>query len=397
MTDLRLLFAAPCCLLDRSSGAAQSVLQLLQRLPARGIAVEILGATLFDTQAGAQGLEAMIQPSAAAPGDWLRIRRGGLEHVLLRSRHWRRGQFTALEEARFEARFRRLLQRERPDALLLYGGMVLERLLLHEARRQGLATLFYLANPSYRDPIAFRDVAQVVTDTAATAELYRARHGLQPTAIGKILDPAAVRPAARQPATITFVNPSPEKGAALVVALARRCRELLPEARFLVVESRGRWAPLLERLEVEPEQLAPVELLPLQDDMRPVFARTRVLLLPSYWHESGSRLALEAVLNGIPVLAAAHGGIAEVLDGAGELIAIPQATRDQPLQLPQAEVLEPWLAALQRLLRDPVAEAAATARALEVAARYDPEATVSRFEAALRQAVASVGGGAARA
>lgn len=306
----------------------------------------------------------------------------------MRSHHWRRDRFTALEEARFEARFRRLLQRERPDALLLYGGMVLERLLLHEARRQGLATLFYLANPTYGDPIAFCDVGQVVTDTAATAELYRARHGLQPTAIGKILEPAAVRPAARNPIAITFVNPSPEKGAALVVALARRCRLELPEARFLVVQSRGRWAPLLQHLEVTSQQLAPVELLPPQSDMRPVFARTRVLLLPTYWHESGSRLALEALLNGIPVLAAAHGGFSELLEEAGALIEIPEATRRAPLQLPCDAVLEPWFEALKRLLRDPVAEAAARARAEQAAARYDPEATVSRFEAALRQAVA---------
>lgn len=82
MIPLKLLFAAPCCLLDSSSGAAQSVRQLLQRLPARGMAVQILGATLFDTQAAAQALQEQVASAAAAPGDWIRIRGGGLEHVL---------------------------------------------------------------------------------------------------------------------------------------------------------------------------------------------------------------------------------------------------------------------------------------------------------------------------
>ena len=42
-------------------------------------------------------------------------------------------------------------------------------------------------------------------------------------------------------------------------------------------------------------------------DMRAVFARSRVLLMPSVWEESFGRTALEAQLNGLPVLASDRG------------------------------------------------------------------------------------------
>jgi hypothetical protein len=44
-----------------------------------------------------------------------------------------------------------------------------------------------------------------------------------------------------------------------------------------------------------------IEWIPFQDDIREVMKRTRVLLVPSYY-ESFGRVAIEAMVNGIPVL-----------------------------------------------------------------------------------------------
>ena len=89
---------------------------------------------------------------------------------------------------------------------------------------------------------------------------------------------------------ITLVNANLNKGVLQFLELARR----LPSRKFLGV------LPYYGELQVPP---APdnVEWIPFSDDIRDVLKRTRVLLLPSYY-ESFGRIAVEALLNGIPVL-----------------------------------------------------------------------------------------------
>ena len=48
------------------------------------------------------------------------------------------------------------------------------------------------------------------------------------------------------------------------------------------------------------------------DDIDDLFSNIRVLLLFSIWHESGSRLILEAYARGIPVIAFQTGGNSEL-------------------------------------------------------------------------------------
>lgn len=184
--------------------------------------------------------------------------------------------------------------------------------------------------------------------------------------------------AERRPQRITFVNPIQVKGASLVVGLARLCLERLPEARFLVVESRGRWAPWLQGLGLTPADLPNVDVWPYQSDMRAVYAQSQVVLMPSYWHESAGMVALEALMNGIPVLASDHGGLGETLRGGAELLHIPPELR-QSSAIPPVAVLEPWLAALTRLLRQPQEYAAAAERARAVGTGYSNAAGVERF------------------
>ncbi|PCR90101.1 glycosyltransferase family 4 protein [Natrinema ejinorense] len=51
-----------------------------------------------------------------------------------------------------------------------------------------------------------------------------------------------------------------------------------------------------------------------------VYAKTGVLLVPSVWEETFGRVVLEAMWNGIPVVASHRGGIPEACGGAGLLV-----------------------------------------------------------------------------
>ena len=56
-----------------------------------------------------------------------------------------------------------------------------------------------------------------------------------------------------------------------------------------------------------------LSILPAVDDIDNLFSNIRVLLLFSIWHESGSRLILEAYARGIPVIAFQTGGNKEFM------------------------------------------------------------------------------------
>lgn len=109
---------------------------------------------------------------------------------------------------------------------------------------------------------------------------------------------------------VTLINCNVEKGGRVLEALARR----MPDTEFLAV--RGAYG----------EQILPdlpnVEIVEHVDgaEMRErVFARTRVLLMPSSY-ESWGRAGVEALASGIPVVAHPTPGLCESLGEAGVFV-----------------------------------------------------------------------------
>ena len=68
-------------------------------------------------------------------------------------------------------------------------------------------------------------------------------------------------------------------------------------------------------------RLANVELVERSDDMSPIYASTRVLLVPSQWEaETWGRVVSEAQFSGIPVLASDRGALPETVGAGGAII-----------------------------------------------------------------------------
>jgi amino acid adenylation domain-containing protein len=153
---------------------------------------------------------------------------------------------------------------------------------------------------------------------------------------------------------VTLVNPSAVKGISIFLDLARR----LPETPFAAVPTWGTTAADRAALKALPN----VTLLPPSEDIHEIFARTRILLVPSLWAEAFGGICVEAMLCGIPVLASAVGGLPEAMLGVPDLLPVRPIERyeerldDRGIPVPEIPPQDggPWLAALRELLADRV-------------------------------------------
>lgn len=151
---------------------------------------------------------------------------------------------------------------------------------------------------------------------------------------------------------ITLNGSPPAKGADVVAKIAAR----LPGLPFLVVKAARYVADLR----------GPNITLINRTDPREVYARTRILLMPSTM-ESYGRVGVEAMLSGIPVLASPLPGMREAYGDAATYI--------------RREDIDRWVREIRRL-SDLAAYAAASAKATAHTASLLYAGNLTEFEAA---------------
>jgi surfactin synthase thioesterase subunit/glycosyltransferase involved in cell wall biosynthesis len=186
---------------------------------------------------------------------------------------------------------------------------------------------------------------------------------------------------------VTMANPCAVKGIDIFLALA----DAFPETRFAAVPTWGTTAQDRAALEARSN----VTLLRPVDDMNDLFRRTRVLLAPSLWAEARSRIVLEAMLRGVPVMAANTGGIPEAKMGVPYLLPVNPIVKYQPVvdeqMVPVAEVppqdIAPWRDALARLLTDRAHFDEVARQSREAALEYARKLDVGPFEEICRAVI----------
>lgn len=161
---------------------------------------------------------------------------------------------------------------------------------------------------------------------------------------------------------VTMINPVPVKGLEIALALA----ESLPQREFLFVEGWRTHPAVVARI----ERLPNATYMSKQIDMRTVYGRTRVLIVPSQWQEGFGRVVIEAQASGIPVIASRTGGLPEAVGDGGILI----DDYANPVR---------WLSALQRLLEDRSAYEALSNKAIENTRRFSLRGEMDRLIAIL--------------
>ena len=333
----RVLFAAQTCYLDDSNGAIVASRAMMDTLTLCGFAVEGLTGTIFES------------PFKVDPRSWLSerciefeehyavslsldargVRASDPIHYRLRVRDvpvtLHRSVINAAHEpddvevTEFLRLFDATIERFQPDVLVNYGGDRLSRQIRQRARGKGIAVVFALHNFNYTSSDAFRDCDAVVVPSRFASDYYRKNLGINCHILPNPVDAGRVRAVCREAGYVTFINPSREKGVFPFVRIAEQMGRLRPDIPFLVVESRGSEETLVGcGLDLRP--YGNVFLMSHTNDPRDFWRMTRILLLPSLWWENQPLVAVEAMINGIPVIGSDRGGIPEVLGGAGLLI-----------------------------------------------------------------------------
>ncbi len=206
------------------------------------------------------------------------------------------------------------------------------------AYREGLQTAsLVLANSGYMRRVIEHQVG------VASAVVYPTTDGTAAAEAGGAHD------------RVLFVKPQAIKGLAIFCRIARA----MPDTPFLVAGKLGRSA----RRTLEP--LPNVDLMGWVDDMKPVYARARVLLGPALLPEPFGRVYAEAAGAGVPSVASRRGGI-------------PEAVGDGGILIDEVHDTSRWVEALRRL-EDPGEHAAYASRARQHARRFASEAVLKTF------------------
>ena len=176
---------------------------------------------------------------------------------------------------------------------------------------------------------------------------------------------------------VTLINPCPEKGMGIFLELAKQ----FSDVAFAAVPTWGADEEVLRALERAPN----VTILESADEIEEILTETRVLIVPSLWHETFGYVVVEAMLHGIPVLASDIGGLREAKLGVDYLLPVTPATRVGGRYVQPRQDIGPWRRALAALLSDAAVYRRCSAQSRSAALNFVSSVDVASFESFLKR------------
>ncbi|MBM3309159.1 MAG: glycosyltransferase family 4 protein [Candidatus Altiarchaeales archaeon] len=151
-----------------------------------------------------------------------------------------------------------------------------------------------------------------------------------------------------------------EKGIKIFLEIARNL-----DRKYLLVGN-------AESYEKEVKALSNVEYVPWTDNMQSIYAKLKIVLVPSQLPDSSPRVCIEAMRAGIPVIASKIGGIPELVGDAGILVG--------EYSNPQA-----WVEEIKKLESNPKIYNKISEKSLRRAGTFSAEEQLARFRGIIRE------------
>ncbi len=270
------------------------------------------------------------------------------------------------ERAQLTAVFREQVREFRPDWVLV-SSEDLGHGLLAESSRLAQGRIVYIAhtpqffpfgpaswNPSEPATDLVRKAAAVIAIGHSTARYIEEHAGREAAVIHPPIYGNGPYPALGcfDRGLVTMVNPCAVKGISIFAALAGR----FPDVGFGALPG---WGTTLEDRAALARHRN-ITVFPNYRDIEDFLRQTRVLLMPSLWYEGFGLSVMEAKLRGVPTISSDTGGLVEASLGTPEVVPVNGIERFEhefdenampKAVLPENDI-EPWAAALGRMLSD---------------------------------------------
>ena len=207
----------------------------------------------------------------------------------------------------------------KPDIVVVQSGEPAK--LTRASLDMGLPTVLYLRDVEYAShggTYQPHKNLRVIANSEFTAKRFKDTFGIDSIVVPPAINPERykVPPNEMVSDSVLFINPHPNKGVDIAIELAR----LNPNIPFIFQESWRLEASLKAALQQKIGKLTNVEWRAPQTNMRELYRRARIVLIPSKWEEAWCRVASESHVNGIPVIASRIGGLPESVGPGGILV-----------------------------------------------------------------------------
>ena len=390
----KLLWVSPLSVHDSSNPSAAQMRNMLLSLKARGIEIIGLSALNFLNESGTSmftDLDDKLKGNETS----FNLEDNGIKFIYIRTKSRKLGDMISQEQRNFYAKFCAIINAFRPDVVMGSGTDMLSMVCFDEARRRGLPTTYTLLDGT---PARFNfpNIDLVVTDSAATSNLYATKHRINSVVTGsftEVTGPLAfggkVEHDPSNKKFITMVEPTVDKGLGIFLRLSQNVPAQARNLKFAVRESyAGQFTEQVALLKdkANPNKapftkaaLSKIFVLGPEVTDAELFESTKVLMVPSLSFESINNISREAITYGVPVLATNQTGLAESIGEAGVLVEIPEYCLNNHYMAPAAEDLANFYKGLQIILTEDF-----TNRPADVAKRYNINYSANRLAATLK-------------
>ena len=284
------------------------------------------------------------------------------------------------ERAEFRRLFDALIDRSRPDVVLVVGDGSTARDALAAARGRGIATVALAGGHAARERGRFDAVDVVIAPTEDAAAFLRVAFGVRAEVLPLPVDPERIRAGRDEAAYLTCFDPTIEHGVFALARIAEMLGRSRPDIPILVVEGEGTEATLAG-CGLDLARSGNVHLMTRPEDPRVAWGFTRACLLPSLgWGDhSGMATAVAALINGVPLIAADRGGLPEIVGGAGMSLALPNWMTPATRHVPTEGEVAAWVDAVIRLWDDATFAESCRLDGLARVPRWDAAALGMRY------------------
>ena len=203
-----------------------------------------------------------------------------------------------------------------PDCIITQAGENIP--IIKDLCEQKIKTFVYLRDVSFDHhggEYFNHPYLKFIANSEFTASRFYEKYNLPSKVIPPIIPPKNYQTSIH-PEKVLFVCPNKEKGIDIALQLATKNKDI----PFVFLESWPLNKEQLTLLRKQLENLDNVEFLRSQKDMKTVYAKTKVAIIPSQCEEAWGRIASECQVNGIPVIANSIGGLPESVGTGGILI-----------------------------------------------------------------------------